>query len=70
MKAIQFLRLCCGGYVEPWIPALTAIRNLRQLVHNTLTPVGARRIEEVPDDGEDISLVRCVFSKVPKVGFA
>lgn len=42
------------------------IRDLRQLVHNTLTHGAARRVEEIPDREDTIYLKHRVFTKVLK----
>ena len=64
VRATQHLSLHSGGFDEPWSHMQKGLRNIRQLVHNTLSRGSARHVEPIPDINEDIYLTRRVFSKV------
>lgn len=46
------------------------IRDIRQMIHNTLSRGAARREETVPGLGDDIFLSRRVFEKVRDGGIS
>lgn len=61
--ATHFLALSSGGYNEPWSANLSTIRNIRQMVHNSL-PSRQRFIEPEAEDGSELYIRRRIFTKV------
>lgn len=65
ISAVQKITLRSGGVREPWIAALQAIHNFRQLVHNSLSNSSDRKIIEPSYTSDDeVHLSRRVFTKV------
>ena len=64
IRAVQYISLSSGGFPKPWVSVQTAICNIRQLAHNTLSRGNGRRVEALPAENEDIYLMRRVFTKV------
>lgn len=64
VRAKQHISLCSHGQSEPWVPVLEGLRNIRQLVHNSLTRGVSRRVEPEASRDDDIYVSRRVFSKV------
>jgi hypothetical protein len=63
MSAMQYLTLSSGGHPRPWRVFQTAIRHVRQLVHNSIG--GPRHfVEGVQKANEVMHLQRRVFTKV------
>lgn len=63
MRAMQHLTLSCGGHLKPWLAFQTAIRHIRQLVHNTIG--GPKHlVETVQRPNELMHFQRRVFTKV------
>lgn len=62
--ARQFIALESGGVDEPWACMQKGLRDIRQMIHNTLSRGTARREEIMPESHEDIYLSRRVFQKV------
>lgn len=69
VRASQYLTLSSGGYDAAWYATLSGIRNLRQLVHNSLTRQGRRFEEPLAGIEDDIYLTRRVFTKVRPIKF-
>lgn len=61
--ATHFLALSSGGYNEPWGANLSTIRNIRQMVHNSL-PSRHRFLEPDAEDDSELYIRRRIFTKV------
>lgn len=64
IRAVQYLSLTSGGFYEPWASMQTGIRNIRQLVHNSLSRGAARRLEPINNITDDLYLTHRVFTMV------
>jgi hypothetical protein len=66
-SAVQFIALSSGGFKDQWIATQQAVRNLRQLGHNSIQN-GQQFIEPEVSPERNIFLRRRVFTKVPPTG--